>query len=154
MRCGVEVKKIKFMKLIDIKLGKFIIVGMVNTLVGAGLMFILYNLAHWSYWVSSACNYIAGGIVSFFLNKYFTFKNKDRSLIQVLIFILNLAVCYVLAYVFAKWMIYKLFINQSENIKDNIAMFCGVCLYTVLNYLGQRLLVFNSPTIGWGGGGK
>ena len=69
------------MKLIDIKLGKFLIVGVVNTLIGAGLMFVLYNLAHWSYWVSSACNYIAGGIVSFFLNKYFTFKNKDRSFV-------------------------------------------------------------------------
>ena len=67
-------------------------------------------------------------------------------------FILNLAVCYVLAYVLAKWMVYKMFIEQSEKIKDNIAMIFGMILYTGLNYLGQRLLVFNNPTIGWGGG--
>ena len=66
-------------------------------------------------------------------------------------FILNLAVCYVLAYVLAKWMVYKMFIEQSEKIKDNIAMIFGMILYTGLNYLGQRLLVFNNPTIGWGG---
>lgn len=141
------------MKLIDIKLLKFLIVGIVNTLAGAGIMFLLYNLAHCSYWVSSVCNYIAGGIISFFLNKYFTFKNTQKSVKQIMFFILNLAVCYVLAYFLAKWMVYKMFIEQSEKIKDNIAMIFGMILYTGLNYLGQRLLVFNNPTIGWGGGG-
>ena len=139
------------MKLIDIKLLKFLIVGIVNTGAGAGIMFLLYNLAHCSYWVSSVCNYIAGGIISFFLNKYFTFKNTQKSVKQIMFFILNLAVCYVLAYVLAKWMVYKMFIEQSDKFKDNIAMIFGMLLYTGLNYLGQRLLVFNNPTIGWGG---
>lgn len=57
---------------------KFLLVGVVNTLIGTGTMFSLYNLAHCSYWVSSAANYIVGGIVSFFLNKYFTFQSKTR----------------------------------------------------------------------------
>ena len=132
----------RVMKLIDVKLVKFLIVGVVNTAIGAGVMFVLYNLVHCSYWVSSACNYIVGGVVSFFLNKYFTFKNTQKSLRQIGLFVFNLAVCYIAAYVLAKWMIYRMLANQSENMKDNIALFLGMCFYTGLNYIGQRLVVF------------
>ena len=130
------------MKLIDDKLVKFLIAGGVNTAVGAGVMFLLYNLAHCSYWVSSACNYIVGGVVSFLLNKYFTFKNTQKSFKQIGLFVLNLAVCYVVAYIFAKRMIYKMFATHSESLKDNAALFLGICLYTGMNYVGQRLIVF------------
>lgn len=130
------------MKLIDDKLVKFLIVGGVNTAVGAGVMFLLYNLGHCSYWISSACNYIVGGVVSFFLNKYFTFKNTQKSFKQIGLFVFNLAVCYVVAYIFAKWAIYKIFTVHSENLKDNVALFLGMCFYTGLNYIGQRLVVF------------
>lgn len=130
------------MKVIDGKLIKFLLVGVVNTFVGAGTMFLLYNLAHCSYWVASACNYVVGGIVSFFLNKYFTFNNNQKSLKQIFIFIINLALCYMIAYIAAKWVIYALCIGLPTSFKDNIAMFFGMCLYTGLNYVGQRLIVF------------
>ena len=81
---------------------RFLLVGVVNTLVGAGIMFLLYNLAGCSYWLSSAANYIVGGVVSYFLNKYYTFKNTERSWKQVLRFALNVAVCWLLAYGIAK----------------------------------------------------
>ena len=47
---------------------KFVLVGMVNVTVGATVMFVFYNVFHFSYWVSSASNYIVGSIVSYFLN--------------------------------------------------------------------------------------
>ena len=65
--------------MLDITFWKFVLVGSVNTLVGTGVMFAAYNLLHLSYWVSSASNYVVGSIVSYFLNKYFTFQNKERS---------------------------------------------------------------------------
>lgn len=37
---------------------RFVMVGVINTVVGTAIMFGLYNLAHCSYWVSSASNYI------------------------------------------------------------------------------------------------
>ncbi len=129
--------------ILDKKLLKFLLVGVINTIVGCGIMFLLYNVLGASYWISSACNYIAGGIVSYFLNKYFTFQNKEKSFKQILIFILNLALCYFLAYFCAKKSIYYLFANLSEKQRGNIALFTGMCLYTILNYLGQRFLVFN-----------
>lgn len=130
--------------LIDRTLLKFLMVGVVNTIVGCGLMFVLYDLFGVSYWISSACNYIAGGIVSFFLNKFFTFKNTQKSLSQVILFMLNLAVCYFLAYFVAQKAVYLFLSAASEKFRGNVALLVGMCLYTALNYLGQRLLVFRT----------
>ncbi|MBE7016867.1 MAG: GtrA family protein [Ruminococcaceae bacterium] len=129
-------------KLIDKTVIKFLIVGVINTLVGAGTMFLLYNLAHCSYWLSSAANYIAGGTVSFFLNKYFTFQNKERSLKQLVKFVLTVSVCYFIAYGAAKPLVLLLLEGQTATIQENIAMFTGMVLYTGLNYLGQRFFAF------------
>ena len=115
---------------------------MVNTLIGTGTMFPLYNLAHCSYWVSSAANYIVGGIVSFFLNKYFTFQSKTREWSQVWKFALNVTACYLLGYGLAKPLVLRLLAGQAVNVQENVAMLVGMCLYTGLNYLGQRFFVF------------
>jgi len=126
----------------DNTLFKFLIVGVFNTLVGCGTMFLLYNLAHWSYWVSSAANYIVGGIVSFFLNKYFTFENKKWEWAQVWKFALNVTVCYLLGYGLAKPIALRLLEGQAVRVQENVAMLVGMCLYTGLNYLGQRFFAF------------
>ena len=63
-------------KLFDVKFWKFILVGAANTVVGAGIMFLFYNVFHLSYWISSAANYVVGSILSYFLNKYFTFRQR------------------------------------------------------------------------------
>lgn len=135
-------------KLFDKTMVKFLLVGVVNTLVGAGTMFLLYNLAHCSYWISSAANYVVGGIVSFFLNKHFTFQNKDWSWGQVGKFIVSVSVCYLLAYGLAKPLVLHLLAGQSQSIQENVAMLVGMCLYTALNYLGQRFFAFKVKRTG------
>lgn len=136
----------KLRKLFDEKLLKFILVGVVNTLVGTAIMFGLYNLAHCSYWVSSAANYILTSILSYFLNKYFTFQNRERSVGQVVRFIVNIAVCYGLAYGLAKPLCLQLLANASATVRDNVSMLVGMCLFTGLNYLGQRLFAFRTKS--------
>lgn len=121
---------------------KFLAVGVVNTIVGCGTMFLLYNLAHCSYWASSAANYVFGGIVSFFLNKYFTFRSKTWEWSQIWKFIINVMVCYLLGYGLAKPLVLQLLAGQAINVQENVAMLVGMCLYTGLNYLGQRFFAF------------
>ena len=70
--------------LFDAKLWKFLLVGVINTLVGTAIMFGLYNIAGCSYWVASAANYVLTSILSFFLNKYFTFRSREREHRRVL----------------------------------------------------------------------
>ena len=88
-------------KVLDATFWKFILVGIANTIVGTAVMFAAYNIFHLNYWISSASNYVIGSILSYFLNKYFTFKNQKKSWKQVVVFAANISVCYVMAYGFA-----------------------------------------------------
>jgi putative flippase GtrA len=130
------------MRLVDKTLVRFIIAGLINTAIGSGLMFILFNCFGVSYWLSSAANYVVGSIVSFFLNKYFTFKVRRWSAYMVAAFALNIAVCFLLAYGVAKPAVNFLLSSAPQKARENIALFTGMCLFTGLNYLGQRLIVF------------
>ena len=133
---------LRLSSLIDKTLLKFIIVGVVNTLFGTAVMFIAYNLFHWSYWVSSALNYILGSILSFFLNKSYTFGQKGINGQMVFRFIVNIAICYLIAYGVAKPAARWAFSGLNQVWQDNIAMCVGMCLFVGLNYIGQRFYVF------------
>ena len=87
-------------------------------------------------------NYIIGSIVSFFLNKHFTFKYKGFDLATVVRFIINIVVCYAIAYGVAQPAIKALLSDASTSVQDNIAMAVGAVLFVILNYLGQRYFAF------------
>lgn len=127
---------------IDEKLLKFLLVGVINTLVGSAIMFGLYNLAGASYWLSSAANYVLTSILSFFLNKHFTFRSQGYSWREVWRFALNIAVCYLLAYGIAKPLVLWVMSSATDSLRDNVAMLAGMCLFTGFNYLGQRFFAF------------
>ena len=123
---------------------RFILVGVVNTLVGTAIMFFCFNVLAWSYWISSALNYIVGSIVSYLLNKRYTFQQKGHDLYTILKFIMNITICYVLAYGFAKPLVTWLLSGLSTNVQGNIALLVGMVLFVGLNYVGQRFWAFSS----------
>ena len=130
-------------KLIDQTTGRFILVGIANTIFGTAIMYIAYNLLGCSYWVSSAMNYIFGSILSFFLNKNFTFKSKGKTTNEVIRFVINIAICYFIAYGVAKPLVAHILTDLSTKWQENIAMAVGMVLFVGLNYFGQRFFVFN-----------
>lgn len=121
---------------------KFVMVGMVNTAVGTTIMFVFYNVFHLNYWVSSASNYFFGSIVSYLLNKNFTFKYHEQGHSSLLRFTINILVCYFLAYGIAKPLMMWLLNSYSTIIQENVSMALGMCLFVVFNYLGQRFFAF------------
>ncbi len=121
---------------------KFIMVGVVNTLVGTTIMFVFYNVLHLSYWLSSASNYFFGSIVSYLLNKHFTFQYHEKGFSSLMRFTLNIVVCYLLAYGMAKPIMEWLLAGFSKSIRENVSMLLGMCLFVVFNYLGQRMFAF------------
>ena len=104
-------------------------------------MFGLYNLAGCSYWVSSAANYFFASILSYFLNKYYTFRYKGDMAGSALRFAVTIGICYLLAYGIAKPLTLHL-VDGSIRFQENIAMLVGMVLFTGLNYLGQRFFAF------------
>ncbi len=142
----------KLKKIFDPTFFRFIIVGCINTLVGYGVMFGLYNLAGlhtWGdrgYWISSAANYVVGSIVSYVLNKHFTFRNREKGAGVVVRFILNITVCYLLAYGLARpavnWAMGGM--GLGEQLQGNLTMLFGSGLFVILNYCGQRFFAFKT----------
>lgn len=150
----------------DIKFWKFIMVGVINTIVGMCIMYGLYFLGdtfHWydgiaaangwkaadvNAWVSSAVNYTLTSILSFILNKNITFKSKGNTGKSILKFALNIACCYLLAYGIAqpltRMIMEKYFASVGDSVTGYITMFVGMVLFTAFNYIGQRFFAFRS----------
>ena len=121
---------------------RFILVGIVNTLFGTAIMFVFYNVFHLSYWVSSASNYFFGGVLSYFLNKSFTFRYGKTDLKSIARFTINILVCYLVAYGIAKPVMRHLLSGYSVSIQENVSMVLGMIIFVGLNYIGQRFFVF------------
>jgi putative flippase GtrA len=120
-------------ELFDAVFFKFLGVGVINTIAGSALMFGLYNFAGLSYWASSAINYCAVSVLSFFLNKYVTFGVKDWTARMVIAFVLTIAASYVASYGIAKPLAYWLLRGYSRKVRDNGSLLAGMCLFTGLN---------------------
>ena len=123
---------------------RFLIVGVINTLVGTAVMFALYNLAKCGYWFSSAMNYVVGSVVSYFLNKRFTFRQRSADWKTMLRFAVNIVVCYLVAYRAARPLARLALSGASETVRDNVAMLFGMVIFVLLNYFGQRFFVFRA----------
>lgn len=139
----------------DIKFFKFILVGVINTIVGMGLQFVFYNVFGWEQYdwgviLASFLGNLAGSIVSYFLNKYFTFKNTEKGIKPVLRFALNIAVCYTIAYVLVSPLVtwictangWSMFGWTAEKFAGNAALAVGACTFVACNYVGQRFFAF------------
>ena len=128
-------------KLFDVSMLKFLLVGVGNTLLSTVLMFALEGLG---FWLSTAIAYVAGAVMSFFLNKHFTFHSDEVLWKAAVKFAVNVAVCYVVGYGLAKVLVP---IPQQPNAVpviwvERLSKLVGMGLYTVFNYFGQRFFAF------------
>ena len=132
----------KITKVFDKSFIKFLAVGVANTLLSMILMFLLEGLG---YWASTAIAYVAGAVLSFFLNRHFTFKSEGSLAVTAAKFALNVAVCYVIAYALAQpavgWLLDHTGISTIW--QERIAKLFGMGLYTVINYIGQKFFAFH-----------
>lgn len=125
---------------------KFVIVGVVNTIIGTTIMFVFYNVLGLSYWMSSASNYFFGSICSYLLNKHFTFHNTEDGWKPFMRFTINILICYLLAYGIAKPVMHWILNGYSVTFQENISMALGMCLFVLFNYIGQRYFAFKKST--------
>ena len=132
----------KLLSLIDIKFLKFILVGLLNTAADAGISFALINLTTWNMWWCTAIPCAIASVLSYYLNKHFTFKNTEKGWKPVIRFAVNIGACYGLAYGIAIPAMEWLLSGASATLRDNLTKVAGMCLFTGFNYIGQRLFAF------------
>ena len=132
----------KILALFDAKMWKFLLVGALNTLVGDGLSFLLINVTAIGLWWGTALPMALASVMSYFLNKHFTFKNTEKGWRPVLRFAVNIAACYLLAYGIAIPLLTWVLAAQDPVLVKNVTKLAGMVLFTGFNYLGQRLFAF------------
>lgn len=124
---------------------RFLLVGVINTIVGLSFMYLFLHLFSFSYWLSTFLGNMIGACVSYILNRSFTFKsNADvgKSMIRFIAVILG---CYFLSYYAGEKIAYFVFSQlpflPKKYATDGAVLF-GTGFYTIINYFGQRLFVF------------
>lgn len=106
-------------------------------------MLFLLNAAEMSYWISTFIGNGVGALISYLLNRSFTFQSKAKWNSTIPRFIIVILSCYILSYTVSH-MALRIFEEDHILLKENFAVILGAGLYTLLNYLGQRLYVFKT----------
>lgn len=130
----------------------FGMVGVINTLMGWGIMALLYNLIHMNYWLSSGISYFIGSVFSYHANAKLTFKVEERDKWLPWRFAINIIVCYLVSFSVAKPLVARLIEltglarggGLSQALFENIAMIFGMGIFIVMNFFGQKLFVFKT----------
>lgn len=139
------IRSIPYLDLLRSKLAqplKFAAVGLMNTIVGLGLMYTLLHALQVPYWPSTMIGNAAGAVISFLLNRRYTFRYAGFHWQQLFTYVFVISASYWIAYRMgqaASIQIMQLSLNQEDT-----AILIGSILYTILNYTGQKYVVFRN----------
>lgn len=118
---------------------KFGLVGLLNTGLSLGIIYLLAYAFGVPYVLANAIGYTIAFLQSFLLNRAWTFgaKGRERIVQHFAGFVLVFAVSYV-CQLGALLLIHRLF-----SISEGIAQLPAMVVYTGVNFLGNRFFVFN-----------
>lgn len=112
---------------------KYILVGVINTVVTALIIFLLMTF-NVDVYISNAIGYSFGIVLSFILNVLFTFSTK-LSWGRFVKFISNCAICYI-----ANLAIITLILNFFPT-WIYFSQLCGMVIYTITGFIINKLWV-------------
>lgn len=118
---------------------RYLCVGVINTLVGLTSILILFNIFHLNYWIATSIGNIIGIIVSFFLNKRYTFKYNGVKAQSLFKFLLVSLISYIISYSLGYY-IGNLIENiiPSIEIFDNFVIIFSSGIYTIIGFIGHK----------------
>ncbi len=117
---------------------RFLLVGSINTLVGYALIFAGMYLLHLSPELSNLLGYSVGLVISYFLNKYYTFKSNESSHTEKLRFLMVFAVAY------PANLALLMFLTRILGLHAGLSQIVAGALYVVVSYLMNRRFVFSA----------
>lgn len=115
---------------------RFILVGIVNTLVGLSVIFAAKGVAGLDDFVSNLLGYGLGLLLSFFLNKEWTFRHNGRISPTAMRF----GIGFLLSYTANLMTVYGL--RDGVGLNSYLAQALGIAPYTLIFYLTCRYYVF------------
>jgi glycosyltransferase involved in cell wall biosynthesis/putative flippase GtrA len=115
---------------------RYLLVGVLNTLVGLGAIYLAMYFLQMDIASSNAFGYAIGIMVSFALNKKWTFDNQDHIVYSFLRYLLVLAVAY------GANLATVLFADSHFDLNPYLSQALGIVPYTTIGFLGSRYFAF------------
>ncbi len=128
---------------------RFLIVGVLNTLVTLIVIFVCKGILDINEWVSNAIGYVAGVINSFLWNRQWVFHSSKNAGRQAMRFCVGFLLCYLLQ-LFVCW-----FLTEPMELGQlqwtvlsftftgyAVATVFGMCVYTIANFIFNRVVTF------------
>jgi len=112
----------------------FNLVGIVNTLFGFSLIFLLMFLGLTAT-TSNAIGYFFGAILSYILNKKYTFKSNTNNKSEAIKFFTVLFISYIINFITLQWLL--TFMNPYY------AQVISAVVYTLSSFILAKFFVFN-----------
>jgi len=109
------------------------IVGIANTLLGFSIIFLLM-FAGVSATLSNVIGYAIGAVLSYHLNKKYTFKSTVSSKTQALKFFTVLFIAYMLNFITLQWLL--------DFLDPYLAQLISALVYTLSSFILAKFLVF------------
>ncbi len=126
----------------------FLLIGGVNTVLSWLASFALAEYAHWSLYFSTLLPYAVLSVPSFYLNRRFSFKSRAPLGPSVFRFSVIIVVCFHLSFLLnnlvVPWMRTAWFPGIGDAWYTALRLVGIQVVFTLLNYLGQRLWAFRS----------
>lgn len=130
----------------DVSFLKFLLIGGCNFILSMAIMFLLYNFLNLGYWGSSMISFTLCSVISYILNRKYSFKSTAPLIKSAVKFSIVIAISYVVAFGAAKpimlWLMQIAKINLQEKIIEQLAMILAQGIFTIINFIGQRLWAF------------
>jgi putative flippase GtrA len=115
---------------------KYLLVGLLNTALGYAVIFGCMYLAGWSAILSNVAGYSAGLMISYALNRTFTFRSTAKSHSEIVRFLLVFLISY-LSNLGVLWTL----IHQA-GIHEGVSQVLAGIVYVVTSFLMNRFYVF------------
>lgn len=129
--------------------GRFIIVGVINTLVTLSVIFLCKSILGINPWAANAAGYVAGVINAFLWNRQWVFNSRGSWKREALKFGIGFGVCYILQFA-VTWCL-----SEMTGLRDvlieiggftlsgyGIATIAGMGCYTLSNFVYNRAIAF------------
>lgn len=117
------------------QLSRFAMVGVLNTIVGVAVIFILYSGFGYGLMVSNAVGYGIGLVLSYVLNGSWTFGSSSYQLTDIGRYAVLVCVAFVVSFLLIERL-------MSLGLPYWIAQVSGVVAYSVLVFLGMKYAIF------------
>jgi putative flippase GtrA len=120
---------------------RFVMVGVLNTLLGYAVIFSCMYLAGLSAVASNMAGYLVGLTISYALNRSFTFKSTSTSKLEVARFLFVFAAAYL-----ANLGVLVMLIRYA-GVHEGVAQVLAGAVYVVTSFLMNKYYVFRGPAL-------